>query len=61
VSGPGSTARVWRQAAAIVGRYPAATVISGAVMGAIAEAPRYFAGDVHPRMEDPPPFASVMC
>jgi hypothetical protein len=44
VSGPGSTKRVWREAAAIVGRYPAATVIPGAVLGAIAEAPHYFAG-----------------
>jgi hypothetical protein len=35
---------VWRQAAAIVGRYPVATVIPGAVLGAIAEAPHYFAG-----------------
>jgi hypothetical protein len=42
---PGSTARVWRQAAAIVGRYPAATLIPGAVLGAIAEAPHYFAGE----------------
>jgi hypothetical protein len=45
MSGPGSTARVWRQAAAIVGRYPAATLIPGAVLGAIAEAPHYFAGE----------------
>jgi hypothetical protein len=36
---------VWREAAAIVGRYPAATVIPGAVLGAIAEAPHYFAGE----------------
>src|SRR5919112_4774265 len=45
MSSPGSTTRVWRQAAAIVGRYPAATVIPGAVLGAIAEAPHYFAGE----------------
>jgi hypothetical protein len=45
VSDPGSTARVWRKAAAIVGRYPKATVIPGAVLGAIAEAPHYFAGE----------------
>jgi hypothetical protein len=45
VSGPGTTTRVWRQAAAIVGRYPKATVIPGAVLGAIAEAPHYFAGE----------------
>src|SRR3712207_8646357 len=42
---PISTRRVWREAAAIVGRYPAATVIPGAVLGAIAEAPHYFAGE----------------
>jgi hypothetical protein len=45
VSGPGSTTRVWRKAVAIVGRYPAATVIPCAVLGAIAEAPHYFAGE----------------
>jgi hypothetical protein len=45
VSGPGSPTRVWRKAAAIVVRYPAATVIPGAVLGAIAEAPHYFAGE----------------
>ena len=45
MSGPGATTRVWREAAVIVGRYPAATVIPGAVLGAIAEAPHYFAGD----------------
>ena len=43
--GPGATTRVWREAAAIVGRYPTATVIPGAVLGAIAEAPHYFAGE----------------
>ena len=36
---------MWREAATIVGRYPAATVIPGAVLGAIAEAPHYFAGE----------------
>ena len=36
---------MWRKAAAVVGRYPAATVIPGAVLGAIAEAPHYFAGE----------------
>src|SRR5215213_1279356 len=45
MSDPGSTTRVWREAMAIVGRYPAATVIPGAVLGAIAEAPHYFAGE----------------
>ena len=45
MSDPGSTTRVWQQAAVIVGRYPAATVIPGAALGAIAEAPHYFAGE----------------
>jgi len=45
MSGPGATTRVWREAAAIVGRYPAATLIPGAVLGAIAEAPHYFTGE----------------
>src|ERR687897_772578 len=45
MSGSGATTRVWREAAAIIGRYPAATVIPGAVLGAIAEAPHYFAGE----------------
>src|SRR5215218_2396866 len=45
MSDPGSTTTVWREAAAIVGRYPAATLIPGAVLGAIAEAPHYFAGE----------------
>jgi hypothetical protein len=45
VPDPNSTTRVWREAAAIVGRYPAATVIPGAVLGAIAEAPHYFTGE----------------
>src|SRR5215210_3838969 len=45
MSGPGATTRVWREAGAIVGRYPAATLIPGAVLGAIAEAPHYFTGE----------------
>src|ERR687890_1248993 len=45
MSDPSSTTRVWQEATAIVGRYPAATVIPGAVLGAIAEAPHYFAGE----------------
>ena len=45
MSDPGSTTRVWQEATAIVGRYPAATVIPGAVLGAIAEAPHYFTGE----------------
>jgi hypothetical protein len=45
MSGPGATTMVWWQAAAIVGRYPAATLIPGAVLGAIAEAPHYIAGE----------------
>jgi hypothetical protein len=45
MSDPGSTTTVWQEAAAIVGRYPAATLIPGAVLGAIAEAPHYFTGE----------------
>ena len=45
MSDPGSTTRVWQEAAAIVGRYPAQALIPGAVLGAIAEAPHYIAGD----------------
>jgi hypothetical protein len=45
MSAPGSTTTVWQEAVAIVGRYPAATLIPGAVLGAIAEAPHYFAGE----------------
>src|ERR687890_2374810 len=45
MSDPGSTTTVWREAAAIVGRYPKATLIPGAILGAIAEAPHYFAGE----------------
>ena len=45
MSGLGAITRVWREAAAIVGRYPASTVIPGAVLGGIAEAPHYFAGE----------------
>src|SRR5918994_2105257 len=43
--GPGATSRVWREGAAGGGRYPAAAVIPGAILGAIAEAPHYFAGE----------------
>lgn len=45
MSDPGSATSVWQQAAVIVGRYPAATLIPGAALGAIAEAPHYFAGE----------------
>jgi hypothetical protein len=45
LSDPGSTTRVWQEAWSIVGRYQAATVVPGAVLGAIAEAPHYFAGE----------------
>jgi hypothetical protein len=45
MSSPDATSRVWREASAIVGRYPAATIIPGAVLGAIAEAPHYLAGE----------------
>lgn len=42
MSDPGSTSGVWREATAIVRRYPSATVIPGAGLGAIAEGPHYF-------------------
>jgi hypothetical protein len=45
MSDPGSITRVWQEAAAIVGRYPAPVLIPGAALGTIAEAPHYFAGE----------------
>ena len=50
-SDPGSTSGVWREAAAIVGRYPAAAIIPGAILGAIAEVPHYFVGE-HPLLDN---------
>jgi hypothetical protein len=48
---PGSTSGVWREAATIVGRYPSAAIIPGAVLGAIAEVPHYFVGE-HPLLDN---------
>ena len=45
MSDQGPVAGVWREAMKIVGRYPAATIIPGAILGTIAEAPHYFAGE----------------
>src|SRR5215213_3613802 len=36
---------VWREALAIIRRYPSAVVEPGAVLGALAEAPTYFIAD----------------
>lgn len=41
MSDRGSTTRVWQEATAIVGRFPSATIIPAAVLGAIAEVPHY--------------------
>jgi hypothetical protein len=38
----GTISGVWREAKAIIRRYPSATVIPGAGLGAIAEVPHYF-------------------
>src|SRR5215217_8246426 len=40
-----SISGVWREALAIIRRYPAAVVVPGAVLGALAEAPTYLIGD----------------
>jgi hypothetical protein len=45
MSDPVSTSGVWREATAIIGRYPLATIIPGAVLGAVAEVPHYFVGE----------------
>jgi hypothetical protein len=40
-----SIAGVWREAMAIIRRYPSAVIVPGAVLGALAEAPAYFITD----------------
>jgi hypothetical protein len=40
-----SISGVWREALAIIRRYPSAVVVPGAVLGALAEAPAYFISD----------------
>jgi hypothetical protein len=40
-----SISGVWREALAIIRRYPAAVVVPGAVLGALAEAPTYLIAD----------------
>src|SRR5215207_3033130 len=41
----GSISGVWREALAIIRRYPTAVIVPGAVLGALAEAPAYFIAD----------------
>jgi hypothetical protein len=41
----GSISGVWREALAIIRRYPSAVVVPGAVLGALAEAPTYLIAD----------------
>jgi len=41
----GSISSVWREALAIIRRYPSAVVLSGAVLGALAEAPTHLIMD----------------
>jgi hypothetical protein len=40
-----SISGVWRQALAIIRRYPSGVIVPGAVLGALAEAPAYFIAD----------------
>jgi hypothetical protein len=40
-----SISGVWREALAIIRRYPSAVVVPGAVLGALAEAPAYLIAD----------------
>jgi hypothetical protein len=41
----GSISGVWREALAIIRRYPSAVIVPGAVLGALAEAPAYLIAD----------------
>jgi hypothetical protein len=41
----GSILGVWREALAIIRRYPSAVIVPGAVLGALAEAPSFFFAD----------------
>jgi hypothetical protein len=41
----GSISGVWREALAIIRRYPSAVIVPGAVLGALAEAPTYLIAD----------------
>jgi hypothetical protein len=41
----GSISGVWREALAIIRRYPSAVIVPGAVLGALAEAPAYLIED----------------
>ena len=46
-----SASGVWREALAIIRRYPLATIMPAAVLGAVAEAPYYFIDDSNPVWE----------
>ncbi len=46
-----SASDVWREALAIIRRYPLATIMPAAVLGAVAEAPYYFIDDSNPVWE----------
>jgi hypothetical protein len=51
MANPDSISGVWREALAIVRRYPSATIVPAAVLGAIAEAPHYFV-EGHPLLDN---------
>ena len=46
-----SASGVWREALAIIRRYPLATFMPAAVLGAVAQAPYYFTDDPNPVWE----------
>ena len=46
-----SASGVWREALAIIRRYPLAAIMPAAVLGAVAEAPYYFIDDSYPVWE----------
>jgi hypothetical protein len=46
-----SVSSVWREALAIIRRYPLATIMPAAVLGAVAQAPYYFIDDSNPVWE----------
>jgi hypothetical protein len=43
-----SASGVWREALAIIRRYPLAAIMPAALLGAVAEAPYYFIDDSYP-------------
>ena len=46
-----SASDIWREALAIIRRYPLATIMPAAVLGTVAEAPYYFIDDSYPVWE----------